>query len=68
MLQDQSQNKIDTMKFLERRLNDFQTMGSVRNSVKIFLFILSIKSHLNLGIKIFIRYGSSSQWTYLSGM
>jgi hypothetical protein len=37
MLQDQSPDKIDTMNFLERRLADFQTMGSVRNSVKIFL-------------------------------
>jgi hypothetical protein len=34
MLQDQSSDKIDTMNFLERRLNDFQTVGSVRNSVK----------------------------------
>jgi len=33
MLQDQSQDKIDTMNFLERRLNDFNTMGSVRNTV-----------------------------------
>lgn len=33
MLQDQSPDKIDTMQFLERRLNDFQTMSSVRNSV-----------------------------------
>jgi len=33
MLQDQSQDKIDTMNFLERRLQDFQTLGSVRNTV-----------------------------------
>jgi len=33
MLQDQSPDKIDTMNFLERRLNDFQALGSVRNTV-----------------------------------
>ncbi|CAF1176705.1 unnamed protein product [Rotaria sordida] len=33
MLQDQSQNKTDSMNFLERRLNDFQTLGSLQNSV-----------------------------------
>jgi hypothetical protein len=38
MLQDQSLEKIDTMNFLERRLNDFQTIGSVRNTVKQFFF------------------------------
>jgi hypothetical protein len=42
MLQDQSLEKIDTMNFLERRLNDFQTMGSVRNTVNenVLFFIL----------------------------
>ena len=34
MIQDQSPDKVDTMKFLERRLGDFQAMGSVRNSVR----------------------------------
>jgi hypothetical protein len=34
MLQDQSLDKMDTMSFLERRLNDFQAFGSVRNTVK----------------------------------
>ncbi|CAF0818358.1 unnamed protein product [Adineta ricciae] len=33
MIQDQSPDKVDTMNFLERRLGDFQAMGSVRNSV-----------------------------------
>jgi len=33
MLQDQSQDKIDTMNFLERRINDFQTFGSIQNTV-----------------------------------
>ncbi|CAF2096534.1 unnamed protein product [Rotaria magnacalcarata] len=33
MLQDQSQEKLDTMDFLERRLNDFQTLGSLRNTM-----------------------------------
>ena len=33
LLQDQSLDKIDTMNFLERRLNDFQAFGSVRNTV-----------------------------------
>lgn len=33
MLQDQSLDKIDTINFLERRLNDFQSFGSVRNTV-----------------------------------
>lgn len=33
MLQDQTPDKSDTIEFLERRLNDFQTIGSVRKSV-----------------------------------
>jgi len=33
MLQDQSQDKIDTMNFLERRLQDFQAVGSFQNTV-----------------------------------
>ena len=33
MLQDQSPDKVDTIEFLERRLSDFQTFGTVRNSV-----------------------------------
>jgi hypothetical protein len=33
MLQDQSPEKINTISFLERRLNDFQTFGSVQNTV-----------------------------------
>ncbi|CAF3502685.1 unnamed protein product [Rotaria sp. Silwood1] len=33
MIQDQSQNKTDTINFLERRFNDFQTLGSFRNTV-----------------------------------
>ncbi|CAF3177188.1 unnamed protein product, partial [Rotaria sp. Silwood2] len=33
MIQDQSQNKTDTMNFLERRLNDFKTLGSFRDTV-----------------------------------
>ncbi|CAF0969665.1 unnamed protein product [Rotaria sordida] len=33
MLKDQSPNKIETMKFLERHLDDFETMSTTRNSV-----------------------------------
>ena len=33
MLQDQSLDKMETMRFLERRLSDFQVFGSVRNTV-----------------------------------
>ncbi len=33
MLQDQSINKIETMNFLERHLDDFQKTGSVQPSV-----------------------------------
>ncbi|CAF1159402.1 unnamed protein product [Rotaria sordida] len=33
MLKDQSPNKIETMKFLERHLDDFETMSTARNSV-----------------------------------
>ncbi len=50
MLQDQSLDKIDTMKFLERRLNDFQTFGSVRNTVK------NLFSILIFFIKLYFRY------------
>jgi len=57
MLQDQSLEKIDTMNFLERRLNDFQTMGSVRNTVKRKRsFLYFIHFIYILGIKIIIRY------------
>lgn len=41
MLQDQSNEKIDTMNFLERRLDDFQTFGSVRNTVNSSLLSIS---------------------------
>lgn len=33
MLQDQSPDKVDTMNFLERRLNDFQTLGSLKDTM-----------------------------------
>ncbi|CAF1151564.1 unnamed protein product [Rotaria sordida] len=33
MLKDQSPNKIETMEFLERHLDDFETMSTARNSV-----------------------------------
>jgi hypothetical protein len=61
MLQDQSPDKIDTMNFLERRLNDFQAFGSVRNTVKkeYFFFSLLFMNEI-LGIKIFIRYCTNS--------
>jgi hypothetical protein len=47
MLQDQSPEKIDTMNFLDRRFSDFQTMGSVRNSVKHFSSYFLLNSLLN---------------------
>lgn len=62
MLQDQSPDKIETLNFLERRLNDFQTLGSVRNTVKksILFFVVYIKLISNLDVKISIGYCSNS--------
>jgi ubiquinone biosynthesis protein COQ9 len=62
MLQDQSPDKIETLNFLERRLNDFQTLGSVRNTVKksIVFFVGYIKLISNLDVKISIGYCSNS--------
>jgi len=62
MLQDQSPDKIETLNFLERRLNDFQTLGSVRNTVKksILFFVVYIKLISNLDVKISIGYCSDS--------
>jgi len=62
MLQDQSPDKIETLNFLERRLSDFQTLSSVRNTVKksILFFVVYIKLISNLDVKISIGYCSNS--------
>lgn len=68
MLQDQSLDKIDTMQFLERRLNDFQVFGSVRNTVISFDEFFIIINDENLSdVKIIFRWRSNRQWSFLGG-
>ena len=68
MLQDQSPEKVETVKFLERRLSDFQAMGSVKNSVGTHLFALFWFEWIHLGIQISLGYGSDREWITLCGM
>jgi hypothetical protein len=62
MLQDQSPDKIETLNFLERRLNDFQTLSSVRKTVtkSILFFVVYIKLISDLDVKISIGYCTNS--------
>ena len=59
MLQDQTPDKTDTIEFLERRLSDFQTMGSVRNSVT---KSLSDTTQIATGLLSVVRNLTSRRW------